>query len=97
MKKSKKPRPVVPCWCCGSISGVYPLTNISVEGHTDTSPLHFDDVRDSGWWYCFDCGATAQEKPTSLGPGPKIMPWGAMTSVMDRLVREERERARKLR
>ena len=93
MKRGKKPRPVSPCWYCGA-SAAAALVN---RPQPDMFRAYkFYDVRDSDWWVCLNCYATTCYKPTSLGPGP-IMPWGAMTSVMDRLVREERERARKLR
>ena len=71
MKKSKKPRPVVPCWYCGSHS----LVRLDIFDITFCD-ANFGDVRDRGWWFCMDCMATAHENPTSLGPRPKIMPWG---------------------
>lgn len=72
MKKIKY-RPVTPCWYCQS-THVSPITYSEKDS--------FGDVRDTGWYICAKCGATAQEKPVKLGPGPKVMPWGAYTRVV---------------
>lgn len=74
MKKTK-PRPINPCWYCGS-SIVLSLERFMTK-ELMLELTRFQDVRDKGWYWCKGCGATAQEKPTSLGPGPKIMPWGS--------------------
>lgn len=60
MSKTNSRRPIMPCWYCQSIKVVR-------IGHA----FRFGDVRDADWYQCAECLATAQRKPTSLGPGPR--------------------------
>lgn len=55
--KAKKPRPI--CWNCGRHHNIYKATHYSQPKRAD--------VRDVGWYFCADCGATIQEKPSKLG------------------------------
>ena len=86
MKKSKKPRPVSPCWYCGTTNTEHRRLLIPiVELASWDRPLRFNDVRDVDWYWCYNCNATTCYNPISLGPGPKIMPWGAFTELVNNL------------